>query len=129
MLKHQHLHPVPNVLFSSRRRARRPTYRPASGQTRIPDWVWGAGLGLIVIVAIGGYFLLSSGGGGGGTCDTALKPIRTSDISAKGFQDEDTGLADIIQRLQAGDRNGGEQEFYQGKTHDFTHNVDPPLRA
>jgi hypothetical protein len=132
MLTHQPQ--APNVLHSSRRRSRRPRSAPAAGQTRIPDWVWGAGLGLIVIVAIGGYFILSTGGSSAGTCDKALAPINTSDISAQGFQAEDNGLADVIQRLQSGDRVGAETIFYAGTggsstaTHAFTHNVDPALR-
>ena len=116
--------PASNTLFS-----RRSARRRSAAQTRLPDWVWGAGLGLIVIIFIGGYFLVSqvAGGGGGGGCDKPLAPLGSSSINAESFAQEDTGLARVLGLLQSGDRQGAEAAFY-GPVHNFTHNVDPPLR-
>ncbi len=116
--------PASNTLLSRRYARRR-----ASAQARLPDWVWGAGLGLIVVLFIGGYFLISqvATGGGGGGCDKPLAPLGTSNINAESFAEEDTGLGRVLSLLQAGDRAGAEAAFY-GPVHNFTHNVDPPLR-
>jgi hypothetical protein len=118
-----HNPPVSKPLLYRRSRRR------ASSQTRIPDWVWGAALGLVVLVFIGGYFLATqvAGGGDGGGCDSPLAPLGTSQISAEAFAAEDTGLGRVLDLLQAGDRAGAEAAFY-GPVHNFTHNVDPPLR-
>jgi hypothetical protein len=88
-------------------------------------------LGLVVIVGggiVAAVVLLFGGGDGGtGVCDTPLKPLLTSDISQLGFQAEDAGLARVITAASAGDLPAAETAFY-GDVHNFTHNVDPPLR-
>jgi hypothetical protein len=80
-----------------------------------------------VIFAVGGYFLLSGGGGSGSSCDNALPPLGSSVINQQTINDEDAGLTRVINSLTAGDRAGAEQAFY-GPVHNFTHNIDPPLR-
>src|SRR5687767_2078706 len=125
MLTQPHQQLLPNILYSSRRRTRRRA-GPAQGQTRIPDWVWGAGLGVIVILAVGGYFLLSGGGGSASTCDKPLAPLGASVVNQESLNAEDVGLERVISLLTAGDRAGAEQSFY-GPVHNFTHNFDPPL--
>jgi hypothetical protein len=88
-------------------------------------------LGLVAIVGggivIGVVLLLGGGDGNTGTCDTALAPLGTSDISQLGFQTEDAGLARVASAAAAGDLTTAEAAFY-GDIHNFTHNVDPPLR-
>lgn len=84
----------------------------------------GGGIVAAVLLLFGG----GDGGGGPGTCDTALVPLGTSDISQLGFQAEDAGLANVISAALAGDLTAAETAFY-GDVHNFTHNVDPPLRA
>jgi hypothetical protein len=118
-------HSIDSTTLHSRRRAS----RRASSQTRLPDWVWGAGIGLLVLVFVGGYFAVSGafGGSGGGTCDSALAPLGTSIIDADAFVEEDAGLGRVIGLLEQGDRQGAEAAFY-GPVHNFMHNVDPPLR-
>jgi hypothetical protein len=123
---HQRQPRSPDVLFSRRRSSRR--RGPASGQTALPDWVWGAGLGLIVVLFIGGYFAVTQvgGSGGGSSCDD-VKPLGSSVINAESFVEEDAGLGRVLDLLSAGDRVGAEAAFY-GPVHNFTHNVDPDLR-
>jgi hypothetical protein len=108
----------------SRRRSR-------SQQTRLPDWVWGAGLGVIVVLFIGAYFFISQATGGGGSasgCDTALPPLPGEIATTEeGFQQEDAALGRVIEFLEAGDRAAAEAQFF-GPVHAFTHNIDPELR-
>jgi len=122
------------VMASRRRRERaRPRRRAApAGRRRrqsMPDWAWGLLLGLAALLIGGGIFFVVSGGlsGGGSTCDKALVALETSDLSAKGFAQEDSGLAQVIDLINRGDRSGAESAFY-GPVHNFTHNVDPSIR-
>jgi len=80
--------------------------------------------GGIVIAVI---FLLGGNGGGNNACDNALPPLGRSDISQAGFQAEDAGLAKVIQAASAGNLPAAEDAFF-GDVHNFTHNVDAPLR-
>jgi len=80
--------------------------------------------GGIVIAVI---FLLGGNGGGNNACDNALPPLGKSDISQAGFQAEDAGLAKVIQAASAGNLPAAEDAFF-GDVHNFTHNVDQPLR-
>lgn len=114
-----------HTYFARRRRARS---GPARGQTRIPDWVWGAGLGLIVLLFAGGFFIVSgaTGGGGGGDCDEPLAPLQTSDLSASGFAQEDAGMGQVIDFLSRGD-GGGAVTVWFGNVHNFTHNAQPQI--
>jgi hypothetical protein len=114
--------PLNSTTYHSRRRA--------AAQTRLPDWVWGAGLGVIALFFIAVFFLVSGvlgGGGGGSQCDDPLAPLGSSEISAEAFQEEDAALGRVIGFLQSGDRVAAEAAFY-GPVHNFTHNADPPLR-
>ena len=113
--------PIANTLYSRRRhRTQRAT---------LPDWVWGAGLGVLVLIFVGGFFLIRSvtGGGSGGTCDSELSPLGSSQVDAEAFIQEDADLGRVILLLNGGDRSGAEAAFY-GPVHNFTHNADPPLR-
>jgi hypothetical protein len=112
-----------NPVYFSRRR------RQPAAQTRLPDWVWGAGLGVLALIFVGGFFLVSGvlGGGGSGGCDQALSPLGTSTVDEETFNFVDEALTRTISSLQNGDRDGAFANFY-GPPHNFTHNVDPPLR-
>jgi hypothetical protein len=104
---------------------------PRPDQMRLPDWVWGVGFGVIILVFIGGYFAIdraTGSSGGSNRCDEELVPLGSSQISAEAFQQEDEGLARVIEALERNDRAGADAAFY-GPVHNFTHNVDPPLRA
>lgn len=98
-------------------------------QQGLPDWVWGLGLGVLAVIIVGGFFLVTEvlGGGGGGICDQELDPLGTSEISQDAFDEEYEALTRVINFLSAGDRAGAEGAFY-GPVHNFTHNVDPPVR-
>lgn len=111
-----------NTYFSRRRNT-------AAPQASLPDWVWGAGLGVIALFFVGLFLLLSGtfSGGGGAACDTALKPLGSSTVSAETFNSVDEAMTRVVSSLQSGDRSGAEASFY-GPAHNFTHNVDPPLR-
>src|SRR3990172_890294 len=84
-----------------------------------------AGVGGGVIVAV---ILLTGGGGGDGTCSRALPPLGESEITQLGFQAEDVGLTRVIQAASVGNLASAESAFF-GPVHNFTHNVDPDLRA
>ena len=122
------LHPQPsNLLVLASRRSRR-SRRAAYQGARLPDWVWGLALGVVVLLAVGGYFVVSGvTGGGGSTCDKALPPLGASDVSARAFIQEDADLGKVIDMLNRGDKNAAESAFY-GPVHNFTHNVDPAVR-
>ncbi len=107
----------------SRRRSR------ATRRSGVPDWAWGAGLGVIALFFVGAFFVVGeiSGGGTGGTCNEPLPALDGVDISAEAFVGEEDALTRVISMLNLGDRPGAEATFF-GPVHAFTHNVDPPLR-
>jgi hypothetical protein len=115
-----------NVMYFSRRRS-----RARSGQRSgsLPDWVWGAGLGAIVVLFVGAYFLIAAitGTGTAGACDGPLPPLGTSTVNAEEFIRVDAALGQVISLLDQGDRQTAEASFF-GPTHNFTHNVDPHVR-
>ena len=84
--------------------------------------VIGGGIVVAVIFIFG-----DSGGGANNACDNALAPLGASEISQAGFQAEDAGLAKVIQEASAGNLPAAEDAFF-GDVHNFTHNVDQPLR-
>ena len=115
-----------HLWFARRRRA--PARRRARQQA-LPDWVWGIALGVLLLAVVGGFVLISGAvGGGGSTCDEPLVPLDTSDTSAAGFAQEDTGMGKFVDLLNRGDIKGAQDSFY-GPVHNFTHNADPPVRA
>ena len=126
---HQQRRPqFPNVFFSSRRRYRR---QPAQHQGRLPDWVWGAGLGVIVLIFVAGFFLFSRFTASSSTCDSPLKPlvgVASQSNDADGFQQEDVDLNRLVTFLQQGDVNGANTIFY-GAPHNFMHTAEPEIRA
>ncbi len=89
-------------------------------------------LGLVVIIC-GGIiaaviFLFGDGGGGErSVCDRPLAPRGESDISQIAFQAEDASLAGVIEAASAGDLQAAQEAFF-GDVHNFTHDVDQPLR-
>jgi hypothetical protein len=94
--------------------------------------VWGAGLGAIVVVFVGGFFLFSSltGGGGDSVCDNPLEPLPGAEAppnTAAGFQEADTNLGRLITFFQQGDLNAANSFFY-GATHNFMHTAEPAIR-
>ena len=107
----------------SRRRSR------ATQHSAVPDWVWGAGLGVLVLFFVAAFFVVGeiSGGGTGDICDEPLAALDGGDLSAAAFVDEEAALTRVIDTLTLGDRPGAEATFF-GPVHAFTHNVDPPLR-
>ncbi len=118
----KHLQSLDNRTYFARRRR-------AASQERLPDWVWGAGIGLLVLVFVGGYFVATGafGGSEAGACDEALPPLGTSIVDGEAFAEKDEGLTRVLVFLEQGDRQGAEAAFY-GPVHNFTHSVDPPLR-
>jgi hypothetical protein len=87
-------------------------------------------LGLVTVIGGGivtAVVLLLGGGGGSNACDNPLPPPGDSDISQRGFQAEDAGLARVIQAASEGNLEAAESAFF-GDIHDFTRNIDQPLR-
>jgi hypothetical protein len=117
-----------NVFFSSRRRTRQRTVQQAQRGGGLPDWVWGGGLGVIVLIFVAGFFLFSRCSGASAACDKALGPLGQSSLDATGFVNEDAGLGHVIDFLNQGDINAANIAFY-GDVHNFMHNADPPIRA
>ena len=83
--------------------------------------VVGGGIIVTVILFFGG------GGGAGSPCDNSLASLGQSEISQMGFQAEDAGLARVALAATAGNLEAAESAFF-GDVHNFTHNVDAPLR-
>jgi hypothetical protein len=118
-----------NVVFSQRRRTRQRTVQQQRAGS-LPDWVWGAGLGVIVLIFVGGFFLFSSLGSSSATCDSPLKPLGDqSDLTATGFAAEDVMMGHLIDFFNQGDISAANDYFYGGAVHNFMHNADPTIRA
>ncbi len=119
----------PPVLFRRRAaRSRRPARSRRQDRVELPDWMWGGIIGVFVVLVVGGYFLVTNvSGGGGGPCSKALLPLGNSEVSEQAFQDEDAALGRVLALLNSGDVAGAESAFF-GPIHNFTHNVDPPIR-
>ncbi len=91
-------------------------------------------LGLVTI--IGGsivaavVFLLGGGGGGGSACDEPLPPLADSDLSQLGFQTQDVGLTRMAEATSVGNLDSATEVWYDNDSelHNFTHDVDAPLR-
>jgi hypothetical protein len=110
--------------YYSTRRAR------ARGRSGIPDWVWGAGLGGLVVIFVVAFFIVRSAtGGSSDPCDSSLPPLtsETPAINAEAFAQEDAALKRVVDALTAGDRAGAEAQFF-GPVHNFTHAVHPVIR-
>ncbi len=87
-------------------------------------------LGLVTVIGGGivvAAVLFLGGGGGSNACENPLAPLGESDISQLGFQAEDGGLAKVIQAASVGNLEAAESAFF-GDIHNFTHNVDAPVR-
>jgi hypothetical protein len=122
---------LPLTLFSRRRS--RPRSGPSRSQTAIPDWVWGAGLGGIVLIGIVIFVLFTGvvGGGGGNICDKPLTPIpnvETRDPDAAGFQQEWVDLNHLISDIQQSNFDAANSLFYGSPTHNFMHTAEPAIR-
>lgn len=113
-----------------RRRTR--AEKQVSDRRKVPDWVWGAGFGGIIMVFVGAFFALGQLGGGGAAdpCGSSLPLLSPTgaEVDAKAFADEDAALGHMIDFLDQGDLNAANALFL-GPVHNFTHNVDPPIRA
>ncbi len=87
-------------------------------------------IGLVAVIGGGiivAVIILSGGGGGSSTCDSPLPPLGESEVSQLGFQAEEVGLTRVVQAATVGNLEAAESAFF-GDVHNFTHNVDPPLR-
>ena len=127
-MDHQLQPPLRNVFFSQRRRTRQRTVHQAQRGGSLPDWVWGGGLGVIVLIFVAGFFLFSRCSSASSGCDKALGALGQSSLDATGFASEDAGLGHVIGFLNQGDINAANTAFY-GDVHNFMHNADPPIRA
>ena len=117
-----HSKPTTSTLYSHRR-------AHAARRSGTPDWVWGAGLGVIALFFVGAFFVVRdiSSDGSSSTCNEPLAPLAGAEITADAFVNEEDALTRVISMLTLGDRSGAEAAFF-GPVHAFTHNVDPPLR-
>ena len=91
-------------------------------------------LGLVTVIG-GGIiaavvFLLGGGGGGGSACNDPLPPLADSDISQLGFQTQDIGLTRMAEATSVGNLDSATEVWYDNDSelHNFTHDVDAPLR-
>ena len=91
-------------------------------------------LGLVTVIG-GGIvaavlFLLGGGGGGGSACNDPLPPLADSDISQLGFQTQDVGLTRMAEATSVGNLDSATEVWYDNDSelHNFTHDVDAPLR-
>jgi hypothetical protein len=98
--------------------------------SKVPDWVWGAGLGVLVVIFVGAFFIVRSATGGDSSpCDNDLPPLTsdTPEVNAEAFANEDAALKRVVDMLTAGDRAGAEAAFF-GPVHNLTHAVHPLVR-
>jgi hypothetical protein len=93
------------------------------------DRAWGAVIGLVLLVFIGGSFLLGQiSHANAGGCDKSLAPLPGgTTISAEAFDAEDASLGRVIASFGQGDPTSADATFY-GSVHSFMHNVDPSIR-
>jgi hypothetical protein len=92
------------------------------------DRAWGAVIGLIFLVFIGGSFLVGQiSGANAGGCDKSLARAGGTTISADAFAAEDASLGRVIASFGEGDSTSADATFY-GPVHSFMHNIDPPIR-
>jgi hypothetical protein len=117
-----------NVLYTSRRRTTRQRTVHQAQRGGLPDWVWGAGLGVIVLIFVAAFFLFSRCSSASAGCDKPLGPLGQSSLDATGFANEDVALGHVIDFLNQGDINASNTAFY-GNVHNFMHNADPPIRT
>ncbi len=82
---------------------------------------------IVVVVIVIAVFVIGGGGGGSSACDSPLPPLGESEVSQLGFQAEEVGLTRVIQAATVGNLEAAESAFF-GDVHNFTHNVDAPLR-
>jgi hypothetical protein len=81
-----------------------------------------------IIAAVILLFADDEGGGSGiSVCDDPLPPRGVSDISESGFQAQDAGLTRVIEAASEGNLEATQDAFF-GEVHDFTRDVDQPLR-
>ena len=90
-------------------------------------------LGLVTVIGGGiivAAVLFFGGGGGASACDDPLPPLGDSDISQLGFQTEDVGLTRMAEATSVGNLNSATEVWYDNdsEVHNFTHDVDAPLR-
>ncbi len=91
-------------------------------------------LGLVTVVGggiiVAAVLFFGGGGGGGSACDDPLATLGQSEISQLGFQTQDVGLTRMIAATSAGNLESATEVWYDNdsEVHNFTHNVDTPLR-
>lgn len=101
-------------------------WRPRIG---MGDVVWGIIIGVLAIGAVVAFVVgFRQGSGGGTSCDQQLPPLGQSPIEATEFQAADQGLTATAEAARMGNLLAAQNAFF-GRVHNFTHNVDPPVRA
>ena len=91
-------------------------------------------LGLVTVISggiiVAAVLFFGGGGGGGSACDDPLPPLGDSEISQLGFQTEDVWLTRMNEAASVGNLESATEVWYDNdsEVHNFTHNVDAPLR-
>lgn len=80
--------------------------------------------GAIIITVL---LVFRSGEDPPGACEDPLPPLGTSNISQRGFLEQDLGMTRVVEAAAAGDLRTAQDEFF-GDVHNFAHNVDPEIR-
>lgn len=79
-------------------------------------------LGIVLLNPFGG-----SDGAEDNLCDRPLLAIGSGQVSQEQFDTADAGMEQVITLAQRGDVDGAQLAFFS-EVHNFTHNVDSPLR-
>jgi hypothetical protein len=79
-------------------------------------------LGIAILKPFGG-----SDGAQDNLCDRPLAAIGSGQIGQEQFDSADAGMEQVIALAQQGDVDGAQVAFFS-KVHNFTHDVDQPLR-
>ncbi len=86
--------------------------------------------GGIIAAVIAVISVLGDGGGESSVCDNPLAPLGESEISQLSFQTVDVGLTMMAEATSVGNLDSATEFWYDddSQVHDFTHDVDAPLR-
>ena len=72
---------------------------------------------------------LSGSSSSGGGCDKVVAPLTTQAVTAPRLQSAVAAMRQVTDSARAGDLAGASSHFFDGDTHNVTHDIDPPLRA
>jgi hypothetical protein len=93
--------------------------------------LWIAGLAFAAALGVGAALILRGGGGDQSgpvdICDRPLSPIGGGSVTSADFDAAIAGIDSVIEFSRDNNHDAANEQFFLN-AHDFTHNVDGPLR-